>query len=128
MGSSTIDPQWFIAQLDSDEQGHLPLLLEAFDCNDEVEPIAKRRRGPRAVSLEVLQADGTRRRAVPTDTHWYFMYVLHPMIRCKKFHRTFRRRFRLPYDQFLVFVAEAREQRWFPRYGGNGMQTFHWSY
>jgi len=52
--------------LDSDEQGNLPLLLEVFDCNDEVEPIVKWHRGPGAVSLEVLQADGTRRSAVST--------------------------------------------------------------
>ena len=50
-------------------------------------------------------------------SYWYFMYVLRQMIRCNTFHCTFRRCFHLPYDQFLVFVAEAREQRWFPRWG-----------
>ena len=127
MGSSTIDPRWFIAQLDSDEQGHLPLLLEAFDCNDEIEPIAKRRRGPRAVSLEVLQADGTHWRAIPTDTHWYFMYVLHPMIRCQKFHRTFGAASVSRMINSLYLWQRQGNRDGFLG-GGNGMQTFHWSY
>jgi hypothetical protein len=65
-----IDPQWFIAQLDSDKQGHLPLLLEAFNFNNNGD--AKWRHGLKVVSLEVLQADGTHHRAVPTDIPWYF--------------------------------------------------------
>jgi len=126
--SSIIDPQWFIAKWDSDEQGHLSLFLEAFNFNnDDDEPIAKRHRGPRVVSLEVLQADGTRCKAVPTDTHGYFIYVLHPMIRCKKFHRTFRHRFQLPYDQFLVLWQRQGNRVGFLD-GENGIQTFHWKY
>ena len=64
-----------------------------------------------------LNEDGTICKASPTETPWYFMYVKHPNIHSKKFNQVFRRRFRLPYDQFLSFVAEAREERWFPRWG-----------
>jgi hypothetical protein len=63
-----------------------------------------------------LNEDGTICKASPTETPWYFMYVKHPNIHSKKFNQVFRHRFRLPFDQFLSFVAEAREERWFPRW------------
>ncbi len=64
-----------------------------------------------------LNEDGSICKASSTETPWYFMYVKHPNIHSMKFNKVFRCRFRLPFDQFFSFVAEAREERWFPRWG-----------
>jgi hypothetical protein len=75
----------------------------------------KKRHSERTTLLEKILPDGSHKKANPLDTTWYHMYVSHPMIRCLKFNRKFRQRFRLPYDKFLELVAQAREERWFPR-------------
>ncbi len=91
--------------------------LTSFLIDDDPQPRVKCPCGERTMLLEVTRADGTWHKALPSDTHWYFMYVRHPMIQCSKFHHLFRLRFRLPYDQYLAFLAGAREEQWFPRWG-----------
>jgi hypothetical protein len=54
--------------------------------------------------------------ATPFDSPWYLMYVKCPMLNVPKFHTQFRRRFRLPYAQFIQFVSGAKENNWFPRW------------
>jgi hypothetical protein len=91
--------------------------LTSFATDNDPQPRVKCPRGERTMLLEVTQADGTWRKAKPSDTHWYYMYVRHPIIQCSRFHRLFRRRFCLPYDQYLAFLADTREEQWFPRWG-----------
>jgi hypothetical protein len=38
------------------------------------------------------------------------------MINVPKFHRCFRRRFRMPYAQYIQFLCDAKENKWFPRW------------
>jgi hypothetical protein len=52
--------------------------------------------------------------ATPSDSPWYLMYVKYPMMNVPKFHKQFRRRFHLPYAQFIQFVCDAKERNWFP--------------
>jgi len=116
--SRSVDPQWFysrIKAMEMESQVRVNSFLNLEVQSDE--PKQKKSRNERTMLLELMLEDGTRRKATPRDTSWYFLYVLHPMIHCKKFHRVFRQRFRLPYNQFLEFMAQAREERWFPRWG-----------
>jgi hypothetical protein len=62
---------------------------------------------------EVWDGD-SRRPAKPIDSHWWKMYVEHPMINVPKFHTCFHHRFHMPYSQFIQFVSEAKENNWFP--------------
>jgi hypothetical protein len=54
--------------------------------------------------------------ATPSDSPWYLMYVKYPMMNVPKFHKQFRRRFCLPYAQFIQFVSDAKKHNWFPRW------------
>ena len=54
--------------------------------------------------------------ATPFDSPWYLMYVKSPMLNVPKFHTQFRRRFRIPYAQFIQFFTDAKENNWFPRW------------
>ena len=47
---------------------------------------------------------------------WWHMYIDCPQPNDSRFLIKFRRRFRLPYKQFLLFVDEAKEAKWFPRW------------
>jgi hypothetical protein len=76
---------------------------------------ATRKRG-RTNVCEYIDADGQRRRLTPIMSNWYLLYILNPASTQRTFQKKFRRRFRLPYLQFLEFVAESRTNNWFPRW------------
>ena len=80
------------------------------------EPAPKKTRQKRSSLLELRGLDGIRRPATPFDMPWYKMYVLEPMLDKKKFHKKFRNRFRQPYSEYVQFVKDAKEGRWFPRW------------
>ena len=84
---------------------------------DRVQTYIPRR--PRSSLYEVWDG-GTKRQAVAKDSYWWKMYIEHPMLNVPKFHRCFRRRFRLPYAMFIQFVSDAKENNWFPRWS-------HWN-
>ncbi len=50
---------------------------------------------------QVEAVGGEKRAATPLDCQWYKMYLEFPMVNVPKFHVVFRRRFRLPYAQFI---------------------------
>lgn len=72
-------------------------------------------RNSRSMLFEVWDGD-LRREATPFDSNWWKMYIEHPMLNIPKFHRCFRRRFRMPYDQFIQFVSDSQVNKWFPRW------------
>ena len=57
-------------------------------------------RGVKRHKLMVLNDDGTERELRPQDTLWYLLYIKNRP-RDDRQLRKFRRRFRLPYDNFL---------------------------
>jgi hypothetical protein len=90
--SCELDPSWFFNQMNSmenDMQDRLTLFSSLIE--DDAEPKVKRPHGERNMLLQVTQEDGMQCKALPTDTHWDYLYVCHPMIQCSKFHRLFRR-------------------------------------
>ncbi|CAB9496564.1 Plant transposon protein [Seminavis robusta] len=48
-----------------------------------------------------FDAQGRKVTLQPKQTVWYYMYVASPTIDCTKWHKKFRRRFRMPYSEFL---------------------------
>ena len=85
--SGAFDPSWFFNQIDSMEKD-MQDRLTLFDSliEDDPEPKVKKPHGERNMVLQLTQEDGTKHKALPTDTHWYYLYVYHPIIQCPKFH------------------------------------------
>ncbi|CAB9518733.1 Plant transposon protein [Seminavis robusta] len=52
----------------------------------------------------------------PKQTHWYLCYVVSPILDCAKFQKKFRRRFRLPYKEFLATLEMMKEASHFVRW------------
>ncbi|KAI2512197.1 Plant transposon protein [Fragilaria crotonensis] len=76
---------------------------------------ATRKRG-RTNVCEYIDADGQLHRLTPFKSNWYLLYILHPATTQRTFQKKFRRRFRLPFLQFLELLAESKEKNWFPRW------------
>jgi hypothetical protein len=66
----------------------------------------------RSMLYEVFERD-KRRSATPLDSNWLKVYVEHPMLNIPKFHRCFCHHFRIPYDQFIQFIADAEKKNRF---------------
>ena len=54
-----------------------------------------------------------------------FLYILHPATTQLTFQNKFRRRFRLPYNQFIELVKEAKLRNWFPRWSSQDATGKH---
>jgi hypothetical protein len=78
-------------------------------------PFARRSR--HSMFYQVEAVGGEKRAATPLDCQWYRMYLEFPMVNVPKFHVVFRRRFRLPYAQFIQLLSDSKENNWFPRWG-----------
>jgi len=63
-----------------------------------------------------LWAQGRKRPAVPQVSLWWNLYFTEPDLQSKKFHTNFRNRFRMPYEQYLDFHSQSRQESWFPRW------------
>jgi hypothetical protein len=89
-----------------------------METSDEI-PIKKKSRShskkPRRPFLEYYDSDGELRKVQSEKSIWYLAYVKSPLLSAK-FYKRFRRRFRLPYAQFLELVEDARAGNWFPRW------------
>ena len=77
-------------------------------------PFAGRNR--RSMFYQLETTSGEMRPATPKDCQWYKMYIEYPMVNLPKFHVLFRRRFRMPYAQFILLLRDAEEKNWFPRW------------
>ena len=64
---------------------------------------------------QYLDDNGILCRLTPYQSNWYILYVSNAP-KTRAFYAKFRCRFRLPYNSFISFVAEARSKNWFPRW------------
>ena len=80
------------------------------DNRDNVPAIKKRRQRKKQRAIWI-DDDGTVRRITPRQTVWYSIFILKPHLEDLKLHKIFRRRFRLPYAQFLGLVNGLRRMR-----------------
>jgi hypothetical protein len=84
-------------------------------------PMAKKKRAPRGVLARKDTEDGSLEIIFPEDSLWYKAYVsnflmLEPELSIVK---KFRKRFRLPYPNFLQLVASVSESELFDRWCGH---------
>jgi hypothetical protein len=77
--------------------------------------ILKKRRGPKKVAMWTDE-DGSKRPCLPRQTFWYSQYVLHPDLGDPHFHKIFRLRFRLPYEQFVELNERLESDSLFARW------------
>jgi hypothetical protein len=75
----------------------------------------KKRRGPKKVAMWTDE-DGSKRPCLPRQTFWYSQYVLHPDLGDPHFHKIFRLRFRLPYEQFVQLHQRLESEPSFARW------------
>ena len=106
--------------MDEDEDDLLNMVDDSNDerCNDDdVNPREKKRRKKRII-LARRNEDGILEAIPPQQSLWWHMYVDCPQRHDSRFLKKFRRRFRLPYQEFEWFVEEAKRENWFPRWMG----------
>ena len=88
---------------------------------EEVKATCKSNKGPpktrrRRITLARRTEEGKLEAIPPTDSLWWHIYIDCPQHENPKFLTKFRRRFRIPYKQFLWLVDEAIKEKWFPRW------------
>lgn len=88
------------------------------DSDEVCEPEPKRTRRSKYIMAR-RNEDGEKEPILPKDSWWYSLYVSCPMLDDDRFHTKFRRRFRLPYQQYLELVEDAVNEDWFPRWSSN---------
>ena len=69
----------------------------------------QRKRSVKKVKYEMFDDSGSRVPVSPKSTSWYRLYVSHPNVDNPKFHKQFRRRFRLPHHKFVELVNIFKE-------------------
>ena len=66
---------------------------------------------------EYINDKGLIQMITPVMSNWYYiLYISRPAVESLSFQKKFRHRFRLPHNQFLQFVVDARDSNWFPRW------------
>ena len=86
-------------------------------------PIKKKRQPKRKRAIWV-DDDASVRRISPKQTVWYSAYILNPDLEDPKFHKIFRRRFRLPYAQFLELGERLESHEIFARWHSGNVNPF----
>eukprot|EP00544_Gedaniella_sp_CCMP2646_P000597 CAMPEP_0202509166 /NCGR_PEP_ID=MMETSP1361-20130828/52629_1 /ASSEMBLY_ACC=CAM_ASM_000849 /TAXON_ID=210615 /ORGANISM="Staurosira complex sp., Strain CCMP2646" /LENGTH=194 /DNA_ID=CAMNT_0049143371 /DNA_START=188 /DNA_END=769 /DNA_ORIENTATION=- len=84
----------------------------------DAEPAKKRTRRYKANKLEMVDASGNTIAADPKVSPWYLLYVNPSLsnLENKKFHAKFRRRFRLPYENYEELLADLSNSGKFKRW------------
>ena len=90
-----------------------------FDDNDiPSSPPKKKRRAKKCVMARQTE-DGELEIITPKQSNWYLLYVNNPMVEDERFQQKFRRRFRLPYENYVELVNDCRQQEIFERWMGS---------
>jgi len=87
------------------------------DDDDDIQEQVKKRQSRKEKGVVFYtDEDGIRRVLPSTMSLWYNSYVRHPHLDCKRFHNKFRRRFRMPYGQYVDLVGMVKESNLFDRW------------
>lgn len=80
--------------------------------------ITSSRKRCRASARQVMwtDEDGRQHRFTPKSSLWYCIYVAYPQLDDDSFHKKFRTRFRLPYEQFKELVSSLESEDAFRRW------------
>jgi hypothetical protein len=102
-----------IYELDDDDMGNAPGTAGLTNASNDMQYPKKR---AKRIILARCTEDGALEEIPPTDSLWWNLYVACPNLDDKRFLQKFRRRFRLPYPNFIGLVDNARQENWFPRW------------
>jgi DDE superfamily endonuclease len=98
----------------------LTLLAVPFDLDEDeaeqVEQLKKKRARREGVITVTDPLTGETRPMDPKETVWYNMYLAHPRPDNPKFQKSFRNRFRMPYESFLGLLSRLEESVLFDRW------------
>jgi DDE superfamily endonuclease len=79
-------------------------------------PRQKKKRSVKSLRPYYFDQDGRAVFLKPKETVWYHLYVSGPALDSKVFHDKFRRRFRLPYDDFRSLLERVKGDEAFGRW------------
>jgi hypothetical protein len=83
-------------------------------ASEEPTPISRTRtRSKKKILLEYVDDYGNVVALQPKQTLWYLLYYKSPDLSKPKFHKKFRRRFRMPHAQFMQLLQEFEESEYF---------------
>ncbi|CAB9525869.1 Plant transposon protein [Seminavis robusta] len=77
---------------------------------------SRKRRTVKSIKPYYFDSEGNKVTLVPKQTVWYLMYVVSPALDCPKFMKKFRRRFRLPYSEYLDLLETTESNDMFRRW------------
>eukprot|EP00797_Seminavis_robusta_P020115 Sro3065_g343090.1 Plant transposon protein (509) ;mRNA; r:3511-5037 len=63
-----------------------------------------------------FDSNGRKVELKPRQTIWYLMYVVSPTLDSAKWHKKFRRRFRMPYSEWLELLEQCQQDHRFKRW------------
>ena len=90
------------------------LAVDDVAGDDMFEPKAKKPRREKAVVWRTDE-EGVRRVLPPTKSAWCNMCVAHPNVGSGRFQQRFRKRFRMPYESYLLLVNQTKGNELFDR-------------
>ena len=108
-GLLSLDPISQIQQLACEED-------EVDEVDRLIDSMVKRKRDDEDAREHICQCKKVYADINPKDSCWYINYILQPRLAIKKFHCKFRRRFRLPYREFLELVDYVSSHNIFSRW------------
>ena len=81
----------------------------------------RKKRKFKSIKPFYIDDNGAPRYLVPRQTYWYLMYVRTSPenLECAKFKKKFRRRFRMPYEQYLELLSKLQGDSMFSRWKPN---------
>ena len=81
----------------------------------------RKKRKFKSIKPFYIDDNGAPRYLVPRQTYWYLMYVRTSPenLECAKFKKKFRRRFRMPYKQYLELLSKLQGDSMFSRWKPN---------
>lgn len=122
--SGNMDTQRYLEMMITDDEDDIDMMVEDLlhgdDGDDEMQhdPSTEKKKRQKRIILARRTEDGEMEEIPPTESLWWHMYIDCPQYDDPRFLQKFRRRFRLPYTQFTLFVDEAKRENWFPRWMG----------
>ena len=81
---------------------------------EEKAPSAPKKRRAKNLVMQYRDDDGCLSNITPRTSVWHLTYITNPA-RTQQFDKSFRRRFRMPYESFLSYHEDAVNNLWFPR-------------
>ena len=98
------------ASTEDDDKYELDAIIDEGDEVTETNTTRdKRKRRPKEKRLYRCPHDNTMKKYCAEHTPWYREYVADPPLNEPKFHKKFRRRFRMSYESYIKHLVEVKE-------------------